>query len=214
MYLGEQELQAKRRILSVLLDESRKSVEATRELSEMYSKLAGTNIESYRVSIAQASADLKGSRRALTRNIAEMGTMLLNKEDIMRVAYQFEELVDTVEGASFRLAQLDMKFIHKIGVDRDIGELLEMLVDIVSRINEIVRMLQINPEKTSDLLPPIEDIEKKIDNRYRQVVVQMLNASTDYKNLIITKDLVERIDELSDISLKISDSLIIVSIGI
>lgn len=189
-------------------------MEATRELSEMYSKLAGTNIESYRVSIAQASADLKGSRRALTRNIAEMGTMLLNKEDIMRVAYQFEELVDTVEGASFRLAQLDMKFIHKIGVDRDIGELLEMLVDIVSRINEIVRMLQINPEKTSDLLPPIEDIEKKIDNRYRQVVVQMLNTSTDYKNLIITKDLVERIDELSDISLKISDSLIIVSIGI
>ena len=42
----------------------------------------------------------------------------------------------------------------------------------------------------------------------------MLNTSTDYKNLIITKDLVERIDELSDISLKISDSLIIVSIGI
>ncbi|MEM0123379.1 MAG: DUF47 family protein [Conexivisphaerales archaeon] len=212
MYLGEPEIQAKRKILSVLMEESRKSVDAVRQLSQMMFDEASRD-ESH-AKIEQMRLDIKGSRRALTRGLAEMGSMIMNKEDIMRAAYEIEELVDLIDGTAFRVKQVSSKVIRKAGIESDITQLLDKLVEIVIKMNEMVRVLQMNSEKASELLPAVETSENEIDQIYRQILLNVFEGVSDIKFLILIKDILERLDRIADLSLSIADNIVIVSIGL
>jgi len=210
--LGEPEIQAKRKILSVLMEESRKSVDAVRQLSQMMFE-EGSRDDS-RAKIEQIRLDIKGSRRALTRGLAEMGSMIMNKEDIMRAAYEIEELVDLIDGTAFRVKQVDVKAVRKAGIEPDITQLLDKLVEIMIKMNEMVRVLQMNSEKASELLPAVETAENEIDQIYRQLLLNVFEGVSDIKFLILIKDILERLDRIADLSLSIADNIVIVSIGL
>ncbi|MGC8661355.1 MAG: DUF47 domain-containing protein [Nitrososphaeria archaeon] len=210
--MGEPEIQAKRKILSVLMEESRKSVDAVRQLSQMMFE-EGSRDDS-RAKIEQIRLDIKGSRRALTRGLAEMGSMIMNKEDIMRAAYEIEELVDLIDGTAFRVKQVDVKAVRKAGIEPDITQLLDKLVEIMIKMNEMVRVLQMNSEKASELLPAVETAENEIDQIYRQLLLNVFEGVSDIKFLILIKDILERLDRIADLSLSIADNIVIVSIGL
>jgi uncharacterized protein Yka (UPF0111/DUF47 family) len=212
LYVGEPEIQAKRKILAVLIDECRKSVDAIREFSKMIGDSRNAD-ESY-LKIKNAAEDVKGYRRALTRSLAELGSMIINKEDIMRAAYQIEDLLDLIEGTAFRLKQLTPERYSKYGLNDAFAKLTDRLIEMIIKLNDMVKMLQINPEKAVDILPGIELIEKDIDDTYRQTLVEAFNNVSDAKLYILIKDILERIDEISDLVLSISDSIMIVSIGL
>lgn len=212
MYVGEPEIQAKRKILAVLTDECRKSVDAIREFSRMLNNTNSAD-ESY-LKIKGASEDVKGYRRALTRSLAEMGSMIINKEDIMRAAYQIEDLMDLIEGTAFRLKQLTPEKYSKYGLSEPLSKLTDKLIEMIIKLNDMVKMLQINPEKAVDMLPAIESIEKEIDDVYRQALIEAFNNVSDAKLYILIKDILERIDAIADLALSISDSIMIVSIGL
>lgn len=210
--MGEPEIQAKRKILSVLMEESRKSVDAVRQLSQMMFEEGGR--DESRAKIEQIRLDIKGSRRALTRGLAEMGSMIMNKEDIMRAAYEIEELVDLIDGTAFRVKQIDVKAVRKAGIEPDITQLLDKLVEIMIKMNEMVRVLQMNSEKASELLPAVETAENEIDQIYRQLLLNVFEQVSDIKFLILIKDILERLDRIADLSLSIADNIVIVSIGL
>ncbi len=194
------------------MDESRKSVDAVRQLSQMMFNDSGR--EDSHSKIEQMRLDIKGSRRALTRGLAEMGSMIMNKEDIMRAAYEIEELVDLIDGTAFRVKQVDIKSVKKAGIDADISQLLDKLVEIVIKMNEMVRVLQMNSEKASELLPAVETAENEIDQIYRQLLLNVFENVNDIKFLILIKDILERLDRIADLCLSIADNIVIVSIGL
>jgi uncharacterized protein Yka (UPF0111/DUF47 family) len=212
LYVGEPEIQAKRKILAVLVDECRKSVDAVRELSKMIGDSRNAD-ESY-LKIKSATEDVSGYRRALTRSLAELGSMIINKEDIMRAAYQIEDLMGLIEGTAFRLKQLAPEKYSKYGLNDTLTKLSDRLIEMIIKLNDMVKMLQINPEKVVEMLPGIESIEKDIDDTYRQTLVDAFNNISDAKLYIMIKDILERIDEISDLVLSISDSIMIISIGL
>ena len=95
MFSGESESQARRRTLSVLLDESRKVLEASRELSSVFEAVVKNDpksIESSINKIGEAEDEVEGYRRALTRELAEVGSLLMNREDLLKTAYEIEEI--------------------------------------------------------------------------------------------------------------------------
>lgn len=212
MFTGEPEIQAKRKILAVLTDECRKSVDAIRELAKMISD-EKTQEENY-LKIQSIAQDVKGYRRALTRNLAEMGSMIINKEDFMRAAYDIEELVDLIEGTAFRIKQVPISTYSKYGLSEPINTLTDKLIEMIIKLNDMIKILQINPEKVSDAMPSIENLEKEIDEVYRQALVDAFNRIEDIKFYLIVKEILERLDEISDVALSVADSLTILSVGI
>mgnify|MGYP001772762519 FL=1 len=212
MFTGEPEIQAKRKILAVLTDECRKSVDAIRELAKMISDEKAQE-ENY-LKIQSIAQDVKGYRRALTRNLAEMGSMIINKEDFMRAAYDIEELVDLIEGTAFRIKQVPISAYSKYGLSEPINTLTDKLIEMIIKLNDMIKILQINPEKVSDAMPSIENLEKEIDEVYRQALVDAFNRIEDIKFYLIVKEILERLDEISDVALSVADSLTILSVGI
>jgi uncharacterized protein Yka (UPF0111/DUF47 family) len=81
-------------------------------------------------------------------------------------------------------------------------------------MNEMVRVLQMNSDKASELLPAVETAENEIDQIYRQLLLNVFGEVSDIKFLILIKDILERLDRIADLSLSIADNIVIVSIGL
>ena len=95
MFSGQSEEQARRKILAVLLDETRKVLESARELTNVYKFVTEgkrKDIELSIIKISKAEDEIESFRRALTRELAEVGSIIMNREDLLRTAYEIEEI--------------------------------------------------------------------------------------------------------------------------
>ena len=92
-------------------------------------------------------------------------------------------------------------------------ELIGLVVDEIYKINEIIRSLNTDATKSIDLAQETQKIEREIDTKYRQMVLTALDIS-DNKELLLTKDIIEGIEEMADKCQEISDSFILLALSL
>jgi len=217
MFSGESESQARRRTLSVLLDETRKVLDSSRELSNVFEAVVKNDPKSVEASInkiSEAEDEVEGYRRALTRELAEVGSLLMNREDLLKTAYEIEEIVGYTSGVAFRLSIVDNKSIKKAAIQKEFEELLATTVDLVYRLNEMVRSLSINPKAVIDIAIELQKIERQTDLKYRNLVKIIIKEVTSPKEAMLLKDAAEHIEEMADRCLSAADSITIIAIGL
>ena len=175
MFSGEAEIQARRKTLAVLQDEVRRVLDASRELVQLYmalSKNDSAGIQGALEKIKKAEEDAEQLRRMLTRELAEIGTMMINREDFLRTAYNVEEMSGFISGAAFKLSQVKFSAVKKAGVVDQLRDLIDMCVESVQRLNEVVRALAINPIHAIDLSNSVQKLERQVDDKYRTLTVK------------------------------------------
>jgi len=217
MFSGESESQARRRTLSVLLDETRKVLDSSRELSNVFEAVVKNDLKSVESSInkiSEAEDEVEGYRRALTRELAEVGSLLMNREDLLKTAYEIEEIAGYTSGVAFRLSIVDNKSVKKAAIQKEFEELLKATLDLVYRLNEMVRSLSINPSSVIDIAIELQKIERQTDLRYRNLVKMIIKDITSPKEAMLLKDAAEHIEEMADRCLSASDSITIIAIGL
>lgn len=217
MFRGEAEVLVRRKTLAILQDEVRLVVEAARELSSAYSALLNQDSDSLNKSfekIKNAETSVGALRRSLTRELAEIGAMIMSREDVLRTAYAIENVVHYIDGIVFRASQISGKALKDSKLSNEIKELIDMAVEIVQRLSEVIRSLTINPAQSIELAGNVEKLEGQIDKKYRQIIVNVLNEVSSIKDLIFLKDIVERIENMSDACLSASDSVTILALGL
>ena len=109
MFSGEAEIQARRRTLAVLQDEIRTVLDAARDLSQAYDFLLQNDQEGLQGSIEKirkSEDDAESLRRTLTRELGEIGNMLMNRDDLLRTSYDIEEIGGFISGTAFRFYNL------------------------------------------------------------------------------------------------------------
>jgi len=217
MFRGEAEVLVRRKTLAILQDEVRMVVEAARELSLAYSALLNQDSDTLNKSfekIKNAETSVGALRRSLTRELAEIGTMIMSREDVLRTAYAIENVVHFIDGIVFRASQISSKVLKDSKFSYEIKELIDMAVEIVQRLSEVIRSLTINPAQSIELAGNVEKLESQIDTKYRQIIVKVLNEINSIKDVIFLKDIVERIENMSDACLSASDSVTILALGL
>ena len=88
-----------------------------------------------------------------------------------------------------------------------------MVVEAIFKLNEMARALSINPSSTIELAQEVQNIERKVDNSYRKVVIRVLNEIPNTKDLLLVKDAVEGIEGMADKCQAASDSLTILALS-
>ena len=216
MYNGELEVQAKRKALAVLHDEITHILNAARDLSSLSdSIIKGTNKET-ELSLARmknAGEEVENLRRKMTREISDTGSLMVYREDVLRTAYIIDDIAGYITGIAFRLANIKIATLKKGKFDEDISELINMVVEAIFKLNEMARALSINPSSTIELAQEVQNIERKVDNSYRKVVIKALNGIPNTKDLLLVKDAVEGIEGMADRCQAASDSLTILALS-
>jgi uncharacterized protein len=216
MYSGELEIQAKRKALAVLHDEINRILNSARDLSALTASLTRgdeKDIQSCLVRMRNSEEDVENLRRKITREVAEIGSLMAYREDILRTAYIMDDIAGYISGVAFRLASMKISSLKKGKFDDDVKQLIGMVVDAIFKLNEMARALSINPSSTIELAEEVQRLERLVDAKYRSIVIKALNDISVTRDLLLLKDAVEGIEGMADKCQEASDSLTILALS-
>jgi uncharacterized protein Yka (UPF0111/DUF47 family) len=216
MFAGEAEIQAKRRTLAVLIDEMRRVSDAARDLGVSFQSLISGEREDLLIClerVKKAEEDVESFRRMLARELAELGSLIMNREDLLRAAYLIEDLAGYVNGIVFRLTQISGKPLQKQGLEKDFRELTDLIIDILLKLNETVRSLSLTPNQTLELANTVQKLEKVSDDKYRQTITKLLSSDLSIKEILLLKDVADILEETGDKALEAADTVTILALG-
>jgi len=217
MYSGELEVQAKRKAIAVLQDEINRILNASRSLAtlpELMMKKNKNEIKHTIEQIVNIEDEVESLRRKITRDVADVGGLIMNRENLLNTAYTMDEIAGYITGISFKLSNIKPATLKTAKLDEDITELIELVVDEVYKLNEIIRSLNVDSSKSIDLAQETQKIEREIDTKYRQITIKILTEITNTKELLLIKDVVEGIEEMADKCQEVSDSFILLALSI
>jgi uncharacterized protein len=212
----EGEIQARRRTIVVLQDEMRRVLDATRVLLEEFSGLTKGDkdqVSSALERVKQAEEDVMTLRTALIRELSQIGTLLVNREDIMRAAFTVEDIFGHINGIAFKMSQLQKASAKNKKYKDAITQLLGQLIDGISKLNESFRALSINSDQAIQMASQVQQIESSMDNNYREAVAMVMKIATNVKELITVKEVVESIENCADAMLDAADASTILALG-
>jgi uncharacterized protein len=217
MYSGELEVQAKRKALAVLQDEINRILNAVRDLSslpELIIKSDKSEVKQVLERIKNTEDEVEALRRKITREIADVGGLMMNRENLLNTAYTMDEIAGYITGIAFKLSNIKGATLKKEKIEKDLSELIEQAVDQIYKLNEIVRALGGNATVAIDLAHEAQKMERMVDEKYRALTIKVLEEVTTTKELMLLKDVVEGIEEMSDKCLQVSDSFILLALSL
>jgi len=216
MYSGELEVQAKRKAIAVLQDEINRILNAARSLSTLPGLIITkdkSEIKNVLDQIANLEEEVETLRRKITRDVADVGGLIMNRENLLTSAYTMDEIAGYITGIAFKLSNVKPATLKNSKLEKDLTELIGLVVDEIYKINEIIRSLNTDATKSIDLAQETQKIEREIDTKYRQMVLTALDIS-DNKELLLTKDIIEGIEEMADKCQEVSDSFILLALSL
>jgi len=217
MYSGELEVQAKRKALAVLQDEINRILNAGRVLSTLPKMLVVKDKAGIKTTLEQISSiedEVENLRRKITRDVADVGGLILNRDNILNTAYTMDEISGYITGIAFKLSNIKVSTIKTSNLDKDLTELIELVVDEIYKLNEIIRSLNVDSSKAIELAQETQKIERDIDTKYRIMEIKALNEISDTKELLLMKDVIELIEEMADKCQEVSDSFILLALSL
>ena len=192
MYSGELEVQAKRKAIAVLQDEINRILNAGRSLSvlpELIVKKDKNGIKEALDQISTLEEEVETLRRKITRDVADVGGLILNRENLLNTAYTMDEIAGYITGIAFKLSNIKPATLKSSKLDKDLTELIELVVDEIYKLNEIIRSLNTDSAKSIELAQDTQKIEREIDIKYRKMVMRALEISP-VKELLLVKDII------------------------
>ena len=217
MYSGELEVQAKRKAIAVLQDEINRILNASRELGTLTESLMKKDKKAVKNTLEQISTieeEVENLRRKITREVADVGGLIMNRENLLNTSYTMDEIAGYITGIAFKLSNVNISTLKSSKLDKDISELISLVVDEVYKLNEIIRSLNTNTANAIELAQETQTIERQIDIKYREATIKLLDQVKDPKELLLIKDVIEGIEEMSDKCQKVSDSFILLALSL
>lgn len=217
MYSGELEVQAKRKAIAVLQDEINRILNASRELAtlpDLMVKKDKTGIKNALEHMSTIEDEVENLRRKITREVAEVGGLIMNRENLLNTAYTMDEIAGYITGIAFKLSNVKATTLKNSKIDKELTKLIELVVDEVYKLNEVIRSLNTNTGNAIDLAQETQSIEREIDKKYRDTEIKILTDVTNTKELLLLKDVIEGIEEMADKCQRISDSFILLALSL
>jgi predicted phosphate transport protein (TIGR00153 family) len=216
MYSGELEVQAKRKALAVLHDEINKILNSARDLSALFASIMKGDEKDVQLCLERmtnAEEDIENLRRKITHEVAEIGSLMVSREDVLRTAYIMDDIAGFITGIAFRLSNIKVSSLKKGKFDDDLAQLLGMVVDAIFKLNEMARALSISPASTIELGQDVQKFERQIDAKYRSIIIKVLNENPVTKDILLLKDVVEGVEGMADRCQQASDSITILALS-
>ena len=196
MYSGELEVQAKRKAIAVLQDEINRILNAGRVLSALPRMLVNKDTAGVKDALDQISSieeEVENLRRKITRDVSDVGGLIINRENLLNTSYTMDEIAGYITGISFKLSNLKTKTLKTKDLEKELTELIELVVDEIYKLSEIIRSLNTDTAKSIELAQETQKIERDIDIKYRKMTIIALNEVTATKELLLIKDVIEGI---------------------
>ncbi|MEM1588786.1 MAG: DUF47 family protein [Candidatus Bathyarchaeia archaeon] len=202
MLPAETEERARRRALNACQEHLRKVLDVTRKIPQMIDCLIKNDEEKAKQvynEIRASKDDVDNARRLVSRELAEIGAILLSREDFLRFTNLASEIADFSEGIVFRLLQMmEHNWNVPAEIKRDLLKLSEAVLETVIKLRETIMVLSYSPEKAMEKASEVEIAEREVDELYRNLEIKLLNSKLEIQALLLLRDVLQLLEDAAD----------------
>jgi len=199
---AETEERVKRRALDVCRDHLRKVLDVTRKVPQMIDCFIKNDKEKARQlfnEIGSREDEVDNARRLVSQELAEIGAILLSREDFLRFTNLTSEIADFCEGIAFRLLEI-MEHDWNVPVDvkSDLLKLSEAVLETALKLRETIMVLRYGSAKAMEKAKDVEAAERAVDELYRQLEIKILDSKLEFPALILLRDILQLLEDSAD----------------
>jgi len=214
----ETEERVKRKALNASSDHLREVVDISRKISQLVSifvsgdqKMAQELFDE----IKKAQNSVDSTRRIVSRELAEIGAILMSREDFLRFTNLTSEIADYCEGIAFRLLQI-MERGWKVPKDikENLIKLSDAVFDTISKLRETVMTLNYGTNKALEKTREVDAAERVVDDIFRQLEVDIIASKMDLPPMLILWTVVQHLEDAADKAKAASDAARILALTI
>lgn len=199
---AETEQRVKRRALTACQDNLRKVVDVARKIPQMIEHFSKNDKDAARQlfsEIKKGEEEVIAARRMVSQELAEIGAILISREDYLRFTNLSSEIADFSEGIAYYLIEI-MEHNWKVPDDikTDLLKLSEAVLDAVLRLRETMMVLSYGSAKTLEKTKDVEVAERVVDDLYRALSIKVLSSKLDLPVLLLLKDVLQLLENTAD----------------
>jgi len=199
---AETEERVKRRALNVCQENLRKVLEVARRTPQVVESYAEGNKDSARQllnEIRKGQEEVIKARQMVSQELAEIGAILVSREDFLRFTNLMSEIADFSEGIGFRLVEImEHNWTVSVDIKKDLVKLAGAVLDTVLKLRETMMVLNYGSAKTLEKAKEVEIAERVVDDLYRSLEIKILTTKMDVAVLLLLKDVLELLEDSAD----------------
>jgi predicted phosphate transport protein (TIGR00153 family) len=148
--------------------------------------------------------EIDDSKRAVARELVEIGAILLNREDFLRFTDVTSEIADFCKGIAFRISEM-MERGWDVPPDLRKGmvNLAGAVFETVSKLRDTFLMLNYGSPRVLEKARDVEIAERNVDNLYRELEINILESNMNVPTLLLMRDIIQLLEDTAD---KIEDA--------
>ena len=199
---AETEQRVKRRALSICQEHLRKVVDLTRKIPQMIDFFLKNDKEQTRRlfdEIRSYEDEVDKARRLVSQELAEIGAIMLSREDFLRFTNLTSEIADFSEGIAFRIVEL-MQHGWNVPMDlkKDLLKLSEAVLETILKLRETMMVLNYGSTKVMEKARDVEVAERTVDDLYRELEIKLLSSKIDFPAMILLRDILNLLEDSAD----------------
>jgi len=199
---AETEQRVKRRALNACQDNLRKVVDVTRKIPQMVEHFSKGDKESARQlfnEIRKGEEEVIMARRMVSQELAEIGAILISREDYLRFTNLSSEIADFSEGLAYYLIEImEHNWNVPSDIKKDLLKLSEAVFDAVLKLRETMMVLNYGSTKTLEKAKDVEIAERTVDDLYRELAIKVLSSKLDLPVLLLLRDILQLLENSAD----------------
>ena len=199
---AETEERVKRRALSACQDNLRKVVDVSRKIPQIVEHFASGDKENARKLLSEIKAgqeEVIKARRMVSQELAEIGAILIAREDFLRFTNLSSEIADFSEGIAYYLVEIMAhNWVISPDIKKDLLKLSLAVLDSVLKLRETMMVLTYGSQKTLERAKDVEIAERIVDELYRALTIKVLSGKLDVPVTLLLKDVLKLLENSAD----------------
>jgi len=192
----------KRRALNACQDNLRKVVDVSRKIPQLVEYFASGDKENARKLFSEIRAgeeEVIKARRMVSQELAEIGAILIAREDFLRFTNLSSEIADFSEGIANYLVQImEHNWVIPPDVKKDLLKLSLAVLDSVLKLRETLMVLNYGPQKTLERAKDVEIAERIVDDVYRSLTIKVITSKIEVPVLLLLRDVLQLLENSAD----------------
>jgi len=207
----ETEANIKRRMLDLCQTHARNVVEITRQLALLVDNVAAGKAklarENYQ-NITKSIEENEKNKATFLVEVASVGSLLISREDFLRLLFRLGEIADYCESMGGRLVSAtELKWKLDSKKLQSISELMGLLLKEISKVRETLHSLSFDADKAMETAKVVEELERQIDVASRKLDLELLSSKIPLPTMLFLRDVVDRAEKIADIGLDVVDHI-------
>jgi len=214
----ETEERVKRQALNVSRDHLREVVDICRKISQLVSIFVDGDknvAKQLFEDIKKAQNNVDAAQRVVSRELTEIGAILMSREDFLRFTNLTSDIADFCEGIAFRLLQI-MEKGWKVPkqIKEDLVKLSDAVFDTISRLRETALTLNYGAAKALEKAREVDSAERVVDDIYRQLEVDIIDSKMDLPPMFLLLMVIQHLEDAADKAKDASDAARVLALTI